>query len=144
MSLLVRSATLEDFKVVFSLFHQLWPNKELNEQDMYKVYCHGIESELDELFCAEFNGEVVGFCSYAIVNNFWQEGQIAYIYSMIVDGELRGKGIGTKLLEKTFETAKLRKCKKIELDSGFHREQAHKFYEKIGFEKRAYLFSKDL
>jgi GNAT superfamily N-acetyltransferase len=63
---------------------------------------------------------------------------------MIVDGELRGKGIGTKLLEKTFETANLRKCKKIELDSGFHREQAHKFYEKIGFEKRAYLFSKDL
>lgn len=35
-------------------------------------------------------------------------------------------------------------CKKIELDSGFPRDKAHKFYEKIGFEKKAYLFSRDL
>lgn len=31
--------------------------------------------------------------------------------------------------------------KRVELDSGFQRERAHQFYEKLGFEKRAYLFS---
>ena len=31
--------------------------------------------------------------------------------------------------------------KRVELDSGFPREKAHAFYEKLGFEKRAYLFS---
>lgn len=35
-------------------------------------------------------------------------------------------------------------CKRIELDSGFHREQAHKMYEHIGFNKRAFLFSKEI
>jgi GNAT superfamily N-acetyltransferase len=63
---------------------------------------------------------------------------------MIVDDSLRGKGIGSSLLEKAFDIAKLMGCKKIELDSGFPREKAHKFYEKIGFEKRAYLFSRDV
>ena len=48
------------------------------------------------------------------------------------------------LVSKAFDSAKLSGCKKIELDSGFPREEAHKFYERIGFEKRAYLFSKDL
>lgn len=31
--------------------------------------------------------------------------------------------------------------KRVELDSGFQREKAHKFYENLGFEKSAYLFS---
>jgi hypothetical protein len=30
---------------------------------------------------------------------------------------------------------------KLELDSAFHRHGAHNFYEKMGFENRAYLFS---
>jgi hypothetical protein len=32
----------------------------------------------------------------------------------------------------------------VELDSAFHRSQAHKFYQQEGFENRAYLFSKPL
>jgi hypothetical protein len=35
-------------------------------------------------------------------------------------------------------------CKRIELDSAFHRAQAHALYEDLGFEKRAFLFSKVL
>jgi len=63
---------------------------------------------------------------------------------MVVDESCRGTGIGSSLLEKASDIARLSGCKKIELDSGFPREKAHKFYEKLGFEKRAYLFSKDL
>ena len=128
MELIIRNARESDFESILSLFKQLWPNKQLNKEDLYVVFSRGILSEDNELYCAEIDNKVIGFCSYAIVNNFWQEGYIAYIYSMIVDEELRGKGIGTELLKKTFETAKLKGCKKIELDSGFHREQAHKFY----------------
>ena len=35
-------------------------------------------------------------------------------------------------------------CASIELDSAFHREDAHRFYESQGFENRAFLFSKSL
>ena len=87
----------------------------------------------------------VGLNQTWIMNNFWQEVQIAYVYAMIVDEAYRGQGIGSRLLEEAFRYAKKFGCKKIELDSSFQREKAHKFYtEKLGFEKRAFLFSKDL
>ncbi|SMC22199.1 Acetyltransferase (GNAT) family protein [Clostridium acidisoli DSM 12555] len=63
---------------------------------------------------------------------------------MIVDEKNRGKGIGQGLIDKPCQIAKELGCKRFELDSGFQREGAHKFYESIGFEKRAYLFSKIL
>ena len=145
MDVKIRKALIEDFPSVFSLFHQLWPNKELNETDMKVVFDRGITSNTDLYICAEVNGNLIGFCAYGIVNNFWQEGQIAYVYAMIVDEDQRGKGIGSELLKTACDYAKKCGCKKIELDSGFQREKAHKFYtEKMGFEKRAFLFSKDL
>lgn len=144
MNIIIRNAIDNDFKSIFLLFKQLWPNKELNRGDLFRVFKRGIVSDSDEYLCAEVNEEVIGFCAYVVVNNFWQAGYIAYVYAMIVDDSFRGKGIGTTLLERVFELAKLRGCKKIELDSGFPREQAHKFYERNGFERRAYLFSRDL
>jgi glucosamine-phosphate N-acetyltransferase len=35
-------------------------------------------------------------------------------------------------------------CKQFELDSAFHRKEAHAFYEQRRFERRALLFSKPL
>jgi GNAT superfamily N-acetyltransferase len=144
MNILIRDSRLEDFEDVFSLFKQLWPNKQLNANDLKTVFNRGLESEADKYICAELNDKIIGFCALSIVNNFWQEGYIAYVYAMVVDDSYRSNGIGTSLLEKASIIAKLRGCKKLELDSGFQREKAHKFYEKVGFEKRAYLFSKDL
>jgi len=40
--------------------------------------------------------------------------------------------------------ARQNNCKQIELDSSFHRKEAHQFYESIGFKSRAYLFTKQL
>jgi GNAT superfamily N-acetyltransferase len=144
MNIIIRDSKNSDFDDVLSLFGQLWPNKDLNPNDLKAVFDRGIQSDTDKYLCAEENGKVIGFCAFAVVNNFWQEGYIAYAYAMIVDDSLRGNGVGSSLLEKAFNIAKLMGCKKFELDSGFPREKAHKFYEKIGFEKRAYLFSKDL
>lgn len=144
MEINLRKVKIEDFEEVFCLFRQLWPAKELNHQDLKKVFERGLNSGSDEYICAEYNGGIIGFCSMAIVNNFWQEGHIGYIYAMIIDETYRGKGIGTKLLQEAYEAAKVRGCKKIELDSGFHRTEAHKFYEKNGYLKRAFLFSRDI
>lgn len=144
MNIVIRNSKFEDFNDVFSLFGQLWPNKELHVNDLMTVFNRGIQSDSDKYICAELNGKIIGFCAFTIVNNFWQEGYIAYVYAMVVDDSHRNNGIGTSLLDKAFDLAKSSGCKKIELDSGFPREKAHKFYERIGFEKRAYLFSKDL
>ncbi|SMC33154.1 GNAT family N-acetyltransferase [Sporomusa malonica] len=144
MDIQIREVNREDFDGVFSLFKQLWPDKQLYKEDMFTVYSRGLEGNNDKYICAVYDGKVIGFCAIAFMNSFWQEGRIAYIYAMVVDEVLKGQGIGTRLLNEAYSIAGVQGCKKIELDSGFHREAAHKFYEKNSYVKRAYLFSKDI
>lgn len=140
----IRAATKNDFLDVYPLFEQLWPKKILNEVELEKVFNRGIDSCSDELLCAITGGKVIGFCAYAVVNNLWQEGYISYIYALVVDEQYHGAGIGTLLMQSVIQQSKTHGYKRVELDSGFPREQAHKFYEKLGFEKRAFLFSLSL
>lgn len=120
---------------------QPWPNKSLDKEALKEVFFRGIHSETDELFCVDYSERVIGFCAYAIVNNLWQAGYISYVYAMVVDEPYRGKGVGSELIRKIIEDSKEKGLKRVELDSAFHREKAHEFYLKLGFEKRAFLFS---
>jgi len=141
LELVIRDVTSGDFDEIYPLFEQLWPNKKLNRTELNKVFSRGAASQTDELLCAVLDDTIIGFCAYAIINNLWQEGYISYVYAMIVDEKQRGKGYGTKLINEVIAKSKKQGMKRIELDSGFQRERAHQFYEKLGFEKRAYLFS---
>lgn len=55
------------------------------------------------------------------------------VYVVIVKDELRGKGVGRKLMESLDEIAKNRQCAYAILVSSAHRKAAHKFYENAGF-----------
>ena len=141
MDIKIRKATENDFEKVYPLFEQLWPNKELDEDALRIVFNRGVNSDTDELLCLDYLNELIGFCAYAIVNNLWQAGYISYMYAMVVDDKYRGKGFGTMLIKESIKDSKAKGLKRLELDSGFHREKAHEFYKKLGFEKRAFLFS---
>ena len=141
MDTTIRKATENDFEKVYPLFEQLWPNKELDRAALKIVFNRGVHSNTDELFCLEYSDEVIGFCAYAIVNNLWQAGYISYMYAMVIDEKYRGKGFGTMLIKESLKDSKAKGLKRMELDSAFHREKAHEFYLKLGFEKRAFLFS---
>ena len=144
MHVLIRKATESDFEKVYPLFEQLWPNKELDKTALRIVFNRGVNSDTDELLCLVYSDELIGFCAYAIVNNLWQAGYISYMYAMVVDEKQRGKGFGTILINESIKDSKAKGLKRLELDSAFHREKAHEFYLKLGFEKRAFLFSHSL
>ncbi|SHH95462.1 GNAT family N-acetyltransferase [Desulfosporosinus lacus] len=144
MNISIRNALLDDFESVYPLFKQLWPTKVINRSALKAVYDRGVISQTDELLCVVLDEKVIGFCAYAIVNNLWQEGYISYIYAMVINENQRGKGYGSALINECIQRSKEQGMKRIELDSGFPRKKAHEFYIKLGFEKRAYLFSYDL
>jgi ribosomal protein S18 acetylase RimI-like enzyme len=144
MNTIIRKATEKDFNEVYPLFEQLWPNRELDKAALQEVFIRGVSSPTDELLCLEYDNKLIGFCAYAIVNNLWQAGYISYMYAMVVEEKYRGKGFGTLLIKEAINDSKNKGLKRLELDSGFHREKAHEFYIKLGFEKRAFLFSHPL
>jgi GNAT superfamily N-acetyltransferase len=94
--------------------------------------------------CAEIDERMIGFCSLAVRENLRVESFVAHIDELIIDESFRRMGFGAELLKAAVAEAKKRGCKIIELDSAFYREDAHRFYAKEGFSKRAYLFAKEL
>ncbi len=144
MNILIRNARKEDYGAVVGLLKQLWPGKSLNLERLVRILEHMATSPDYVLLCAEREHELIGFASLAILSNLWQEGLIMYLTTMIVDERHRRTGIGKLFMGRILEIALQKGCAKIELESAFHRAGAHAFYAKMGFEKRAYFFSKDI
>jgi GNAT superfamily N-acetyltransferase len=140
----IRSCQIDDFKGVLALLCQLWPNNLLDVDSVRLVYDRAIASNVQEYVCANDSDKIVGFASLTIKNSLWQEGFLGHVDEFIVDGAYRGRGIGTQLLDHIISLAKLKGCHRIELDTAFHRQDAHRFYEKHGFENRGYIFTKKL
>jgi glucosamine-phosphate N-acetyltransferase len=140
----IRQCTSVDFEQIFVLLEQLWPDKTLDRDALRWVYSRGLTSGFQRYLCAVENESVVGFCSLTIKNNLWQAGYLAHIDELIVRKEWRGLGIGSALLAAIIGVARQAGCSRVELDSAFHRSEAHSFYQQRGFENRGYLFSKAL
>ncbi len=140
----IYEVVLSDFDEIIELLKQLWPNKTLNYSMLMKIFSAGIESTDCIYLCVKIDDKVVGFCSLVVRESLWQEGLIGHLNELIIDKSFRRLNLGTELLDAVIAAAKKKGCKRIELDSAFHREDAHKFYENIGFIKRAYLFSKEI
>lgn len=140
----IRQCDKADFDDVAKLLRQLWPDKPIDVHSLVTVFERALFSNSQKYICAVEDGHVVGFRSLTIKNNLWQEGYICHVDELVVDNNYRHHGVGTQILHQLIVIAKEKGCRRIELDSAFHRKEAHKFYEKSGFENRAFLFSKIL
>lgn len=138
----IRLCTEDDYESVVELLKQLWPTMQFNDETLQIVYKNALQSDKQILIVGLIDGKVIGFCSLTIKNNLWQAGNLGHVDELIVDKDFRGQGIGKKLMDEITTIARGYTCKRIELDSGFHRKEAHQFYENLGYENRAYVFSK--
>ncbi len=130
------------FDGVFALLRQLWPAKELDHETLRQIFDQAVVAKSRILLHAAVGHEVVGFGSMTLKMHLWHAGLIAWVDELVIDENHRGQGIGKLLLESLLDLARQRGCRAMELDSAFHRLAAHAFYQEMGFEKRAFLFSK--
>lgn len=71
-------------------------------------------------------------------------GREATIWDLAIKNNYRRSGIATKLMIHAEKIAKTESIKRIWLFSGFHRENAHKLYKKLGYnENRDKAFVKE-
>ena len=144
MSLIIRKCEITDFAEIFKLLEQLWIDSTLDFDSLHEVFENALKSSQQRLIVGVVNNKIIGFCSLTIKNNLWQSGNLGHIDELVVDKNYSGKGYGKTLIDSITKISKDLKCKRIELDSAFHRKEAHQFYESLGYENRAYLFSKQL
>lgn len=96
------------------------------------------------IFVAENNNGVIAFIGIHIGLAFEYLGKIARIIAFAVKREYQRQGVGTKLLQTAESYLKEAHVELIAVNSGLHRIEAHRFYEKQGFYKRGYSFAKTI
>jgi GNAT superfamily N-acetyltransferase len=84
-----------------------------------------LQAEPEGCFAAEWNGRVAG-----TVTTIVYEGRFAWIGMVLVDPQLRGKGIGTALLQKAIDHLDAKKIPCVKLDAT---PQGKPIYARLGF-----------
>ncbi len=133
---------LEDFEGIYMLLKQLWPREKLIKRKLKLVFSKGLRNPQQAFLIAKYKGKIIGFVSLSIKNSLYDGGNLGHVDELIIDKKYKRKGTGKELLEEIIKVAKEKSCNRIELDSSFHRKDAHAFYESLGFEKCNFLFSK--
>jgi GNAT superfamily N-acetyltransferase len=137
-----RLATRTDLPAIVRMLAEddLGTQRERFETPLPQTYYEAFEAiEKDsnqELIVAEMEGEVIGTLQLMFLPSIsYQGGKRAQVESVRVAKRLRGQGIGAKMMEWAIERARQRGCHLMQLTSHKSREDAHRFYERLGFTK---------
>lgn len=105
-------------------------------ESYYKAFAEIEKDSNNELIVAEMDGEVVGTLHLMFLPSIsYQGGMRAQVESVRVDGRLRGQGIGSAMMKWAIARAKELDAHLVQLTTHRSREDAHRFYEKLGFSK---------
>ncbi len=154
MSEIVRRIETRDAEEVgrlwynLSLHHELYAKYYQVKRDTESVLADHVRELLQRsciFFVAEVSGRVVGFVSgYVVLRNPQLEiERIGKVDNIFVDGDYRGQGIGTRLLETLFDYFKRQGTEYTELSCDFANEKALHLYKKLGFKEQKVLMVRE-
>ena len=94
-----------------------------------------------KIYVAVCEGHVVGTFALLIMDNLAHMGApSAVIEDVAVDPGWQGRGVGRMMMGYALRICGEKGCYKAALSSNLKREQAHAFYESLGFERHGYSF----
>lgn len=94
-----------------------------------------------KIYVAVCEGHVVGTFALLIMDNLAHMGApSAVIEDVAVDPGWQGRGVGKMMMGYALQICGEKGCYKAALSSNLKREQAHAFYESLGFERHGYSF----
>ena len=133
---LIREAEADDLPALLRLYGQLGGPGTLPGEFSAREALSAISAQPGmHLLVVEVNGEVAGTVTLVVAPNLTHFARPwAQVENMVVDEELRGQGIGRRLLDRCVELATEAGCYKLQLQSAEHRLDAHRFYESFGFQ----------
>ena len=103
-----------------------------------------IEMSGQAVLVAELDGRVVGCLSTSTMAVLHRPAPVGRISMMIVAEDLRGQGIGAKLVAAAERSLRDKGCHLVEVTSNLRRTDAHRFWERIGYERTSARFAKDV
>ena len=138
--LLIRDAQPDDAEALVGLIAEL----------DFKVTAQAVAERLELLdrlgqpaLVAEEDG-IVGCLTWNIMRVLHRDTPVGRISMLVVDATKRSAGIGAKLVAEAETRMAAAGCKLVELTSNEKRLDAHRFYERLGYERTSLRFGKTI
>jgi len=137
--LTARRATLDDLPRLLELLADdpLGKNREgVDGKDASYIQAfEAIDADSNQyLLVGERTGRIVAMLQLTFIPGLSRRGAWrANVEAVRVDSSIRGRGIGTWLLEQAIQMARERGCALVQLTSDKKRAEAHRFYGRLGF-----------
>lgn len=131
-----RAVRSEDLAALLELYVHLNPDNASPPDDaLLQPAWERIMSDPNiHCFVAEADRTLTGSCLLAVVPNLTRGARsFGVIENVVTHTDYRRQGIGRRLMRHALQTAWDAGCYKVMLLSGAWREEAHRFYEELGF-----------
>jgi len=98
-----------------------------------------------QAFVAMAGEVIVGTYELVILDTMAKRGRRSgLVEAVAVHPQHQGQGIGRAMMHHALEQCRLADCYKMALSSNLKREQAHRFYNSLGFTRHGYSFQIEL
>ncbi|TWC43002.1 N-acetylglutamate synthase-like GNAT family acetyltransferase [Pseudomonas sp. SJZ079] len=129
----VRAACSGDAQALAGLLQQLGDDEPRADPTLLALRL----SELPHsrvVLVAERDGRLLGTCTVNLIEHLAHNfARSAILEDLVVHADVRGLGIGQRLIASAVERARAWGCYKLALSSNLSREAAHRFYAQQGF-----------
>lgn len=146
-SVLIRIARPADIAAIAALFadDSVGGHGDTTDSSALPAYQAAFErisaSPNETLYVAEQGGEVVGTFQTMLTTTMSGRGSSSLIIEAVqTRADCRGQGIGARMIAFCLEKAKEQGCRQAQLTSNAARLDAHRFYERLGFQKSHFGF----
>ena len=139
-NLLIREAREADLPALIALFASdpLGGHGDTLDAEAFPRYLaafNTIAASPDQtIYAAELDGTVVGTFQTMFTTSLTGRGSSSLIIEAVqTRNDMRGQGIGAKMIEYCIDDARKRGVRLVQLTSNAARKDAHRFYERLGF-----------
>jgi (aminoalkyl)phosphonate N-acetyltransferase len=143
MNLLIRKVTVNDFEPVYLLISDL-EGHAMDKKSFKDIFFKNLSDNNVYYLVAEKDSKIVGFISLHVQHILHHSGATGELQELNITQELRGSGIGAKLMNEVELIAKGLNLEEIELTTKIQRERAQAFYKKLGYTHTHNKFVKEL
>jgi len=140
----IRPATIEDAPQITMLLHQLgYPDTEKAIRHRLEVL--GSQAGTIILVAENDDRQLTG-CIQIVIANRLAEGQYGEIASLVIAKDERGRGIGRQLVKSAADWLTEQGMARLRVRCNAIREDAHRFYARLGFRvtKSQKIFDRNL
>jgi ribosomal protein S18 acetylase RimI-like enzyme len=95
-------------------------------------------------FVAETGGKLCGMIGTVSHSSYLHNDLSGQIIALVVSNKMRRCGIARELVAAAQQDFAWRKIRRVTLTTQFEREEAHRFYEKLGYARTGFRFGKNL